>query len=45
MNVKVNRWFIGKKKIGYVCENVVGRQVGGYPRVDCLKAVEEKGDG
>ena len=35
-NVKVDRWLIGNKTKGYVCEFVEGSQEGGHPRVNCL---------
>lgn len=35
-NVVINKWLIGNKHKGFVCENVKGIQEGGYPRIDCL---------
>ena len=41
-NVTANKWFIGNKNKGYVCENVQGIQEGGYPKLDCLNEGENR---
>ncbi len=36
-----DKWQIGQKDTGYVCEYVMGKTRGTYPRLHCLDEMEE----
>lgn len=40
-DVVTDKWQIGQKDTGYVCEYVMGKTRGTYPRLHCLDEIEE----